>query len=319
MNPISRILCPIDFSESSQHALAQAAAVARASTAGVTLLHVFVNRPAMDLPPAMLEDEDRQRLVEKLRALSETVAPGLRPDVRIEEAPAAHEAILDAIEDLDPDLLVMGTHGRSGFRRLFLGSVTEKVVRTAPCPTLVVPPRAGSVATDAPTQFRRVLCAVDLSQSSLAALARALELAQQERAHLLVVYVAEMPVAPAELPPDIDLAGIAARDAEEARGKLDALIPAGTLAACTLETPVVYGRAHREILRLAVERQADLIVMGVHGRGVVDLMVFGSTTHHVLRAAPCPVLVVHSEEGAAALRGYRHQGDSVPRTDRRAS
>ena len=89
MNPISRILCPIDFSESSQHALAQAAAVARASTAGVTLLHVFVNRPAMDLPPAMLEDEDRQRLVEKLRALSETVAPGLRPDVRIEEAPAA--------------------------------------------------------------------------------------------------------------------------------------------------------------------------------------------------------------------------------------
>ena len=67
-----------------------------------------------------------------------------------------------------------------------------------------------------------------------------------------------------------------------------------------------------------MERQADLIVMGVHGRGVVDLMVFGSTTAHVLRAARRPVLVVHSEDGAAALRQYRQTGDLAVAADQRA-
>jgi nucleotide-binding universal stress UspA family protein len=61
---------------------------------------------------------------------------------------------------------------------------------------------------------------------------------------------------------------------------------------CTVETSVVEGRAYREILRQAAERNTDVIVMGVHGRGAVDLLVFGSTTHHVIRAAACPVLVV---------------------------
>jgi nucleotide-binding universal stress UspA family protein len=307
MTPISHILCPVDFSDGSRHALAQAAAVARAYTAGVTVLHVFVNRPTMDLPPVMLDDAGRQRLIEDVRQLSDAVAPGLRPDIHVREGVSAYEEILAAVEDLDADLLVMGTHGRSGFRRLFLGSVTEKVVRTAPCPTLVVPPRTDPAASGAPAQFRRVLCAVDLSVSSLAALERALEIGQQEAAHVLVLCAAEMPLAPPELPPGMDLSEMASRAADEARRRLDALIPAGARASCTVETPIVCGRAYHEILRVAVERQADLIVMGVHGRGAMDLMVFGSTTHHVLRAAPCPVLVVHSE-GAAALRRYREHG-----------
>ena len=309
MTPISHILCPVDFSDGSRHALAQAAAVARAYTAGMTVLHVYVNRPTMDLPPLMLEEADRQRLVADVQQLADDVAPGVRLDVRVEEGASAYEGILDAVEELDPDLLVMGTHGRSGFRRRFLGSVTEKVVRTAPCPTLVVPPRMSEAVSGTPVQFRRVLCAVDLSDSSLAALARALELAQQEGAHVLVLYVAEMPLVTPEVPPAADLAEMAARAAEEARRRLEAVIPAVARKYCTIETPILRARAHSEILRAAVESHADVIVMGVHGRGVMDLVVFGSTTHHVLRAAPCPVLVVHSEDGAAALRHYRRQGD----------
>jgi nucleotide-binding universal stress UspA family protein len=300
MTPISRILCPIDFSEGSRHALAQAAAVARAYSAGLTVMHAFVNRPAMDLPPLMLAEVDRQRLIEDMQRFADTVAPGLRPDCRVEDGVSAWEAILDAVDDLGPDLLVMGTHGRSGFRRLFLGSVTEKVVRTAPCPTLVVPPRVADGVSETPAQFRRVLCAVDLSDSSLAALARAFELAQQDAARLLVVYVAEMPSVIPEVPPAVDLSAMATRAAEEARRRLQALIPAGARPYCTIETPIVCARPRSEIVRLAARRRADLIVMGVHGRGVMDLIVFGSTMHHVLRAAPCPVLVVHSEEGAAA-------------------
>ena len=311
------IVCPIDFSDGSRHALSEAAAIARAYGAGVTVLHVFVNRPALDLPPVTLADTDRERLIDDLRQLVEAVAPGLRAAFRVEEGLSAHEAILDVVDDVDPDLLVMGTHGRSGFRRLFLGSVTEKVVRSAPCPTLVVPPRSEGSVSAATVQYRRVLCPVDLSDSSLAALARALELARQTNAAVLVVYVAEIPLPPPEFPSGLDLPAMAERAAAEARRRLEALIPAAARANCTIETPIVYGSAYRAILRLAVERRADAIVMGVHGRGAVDLMLFGSTTHHVLRAAPCPVLVVQSADGKAALRQYRQAGDVVSTADGR--
>jgi nucleotide-binding universal stress UspA family protein len=72
------------------------------------------------------------------------------------------------------------------------------------------------------------------------------------------------------------------------------LIPESARAYCTVETAIVEGRAYREIHRYATEHQFDLIVMGVHGRGAFDLMVFGSTTHHVIRASACPVLIVRS-------------------------
>jgi len=306
MSSISHILCAVDFSESARHALAQAAAVAQAYDAGVTVLYAVVNRPSIDLPPVSLGDAEQERLVEDLRHFSESVAPSLSASYSVREAVSAHDAILDAVDDIDPDLLVMGTHGRSGFRRLFLGSVTEKVIRSVPCPTLVVPP-AVSPSIDTPTRFRRLLCAVDLSESSLAALARALDLAQETAAQVLVLHVVEMPLAPPELPPDMDLSAMADRAAKEAVRRLQELIPAHAGRRCTIETPIVYGRAYREIVRVAAERHADVIVMGVHGRGPMDLMLFGSTTHHVLRASTFPVLVVHSEDGAAALRQFREQ------------
>jgi len=82
-------------------------------------------------------------------------------------------------------------------------------------------------------------------------------------------------------------------DAEgRARDRLLALVPEQARTYCTVETAVVEGSPHREILRQAAERSADLIVMGVRGRGAIDLAVFGSTTQQVMRAATCPVLVV---------------------------
>jgi nucleotide-binding universal stress UspA family protein len=87
-----------------------------------------------------------------------------------------------------------------------------------------------------------------------------------------------------------DLRAVVAADA---RRQLHELVPDQARTFCTIETEVVNGRAHREILRRAGERHADLIVMGVTGRGVVDRVLFGSTTHHVLRSAPCPVLIVN--------------------------
>lgn len=309
---ITHILCPIDFSDTSRCAVRRAAAIARTSGAGVTFLHVVVSRPAMDVPAPALESEERTRLLAEMRQFVGGVDPRLRADYRLQEAERAEAAILGAVEDIDPDLLVIGTHGRSGFRRLLLGSVTEKVIRRAPCPMLIVPPGAPDLSADDAMTFNRIVCPVDFSAGSQAALTHAAYLAAAAGAQVLLLHVVELPPVMADIVPSPDFTAMAVRTADEATRRLHALVPAQVRELCTVESRIVTGRAHGEIVRAAIDQRADLIVMGVHGRGAVDLLLFGSTTHHVLHAAPCPVLIVHSENGAAAWRRHREELAQAP-------
>jgi nucleotide-binding universal stress UspA family protein len=194
------------------------------------------------------------------------------------------------VEATRADMLVLGTHGRSGFQRLFLGSVAEKVIRSAPCPTLIVPPRAW----DAPAHFHRILCPIDFSDSSLSALEFAINLSEEADAKLTLLHVVEMPPALSQEPFFLNGELVRAREAAAgvARQQLNSLIHDNTRADCMVDTAVVEGRAYQQILRQAAEGKADLITMGVHGRGALDLLLFGSTTHHVIRASTCPVLIV---------------------------
>jgi nucleotide-binding universal stress UspA family protein len=291
---IAHVLCPVDVSEISQHALDHAAAIARWYEGRLTLLYVFANLPTMDLPPLVLEDADRERLLSDLRRMAAAVPRDVPVEFSIQEAGFVHEEIVAQLGTTHADLLVLGTHGRSGFQRLFLGSVTEKVIRKTTCPTLVVPPRAPDVPAGSPIQFRRILCAVDFSESSLDALAHAINMAEEANAQLTVLHVVEFPLMLNVEPtmPAVDLSRLREAAASDGRRKLEELIPEEARTYCTVDTAVVEGRAYREILRQATERQSDLIVMGVHGRGALDLLVFGSTTHHVIRASACPVLIV---------------------------
>jgi nucleotide-binding universal stress UspA family protein len=291
---ITRVLCPVDFSDISQHALDHAAAIAHWYQAPLMLLHVFATVPTMDAPPLVLEDADRESLQKSIRRMAAGLPADLRVDVRVEQAEHVHSEVLRQLAATGADLLVLGTHGRSGFQRLFLGSVTEKVIRKATCPTLVVPPRAADVPPDAPVRFKRILCAIDFSESSLSALAYALNLAEEADAHLTLLHVIEMPPELRENPlaPDFDIDRIHAAAEADARRRLQDLIPDQARTYATVDTAVVEGGAYRRVLQRAAEEQADLIVMGVHGRSPLDLLVFGSTTHHVIRAATCPVLIV---------------------------
>ena len=288
---ITQILCPVDLSGISQHALDHAAAIARWYEARLTLLYVFPNRPVMDVPPLVLDDVHRERLLSDLRRMAAAVPQDVAVEFRVLEAPVVYEEVLAQLAATQADLLVIGTHGRSGFQRLFLGSVTEKVIRKTTCPTLVVPPRVPDVTASAPIQFRRILCAVDLSESSLDALAHAIDMAKEADAQLMVLHVLEFsPLLINE--PTLDFSSIREAAAADARQKLHELIPEDARTYCTVDTAVVQGRAYHEILRHAVVRQSDLIVMGIHGRGVIDRLVLGSTTHYVIRASACPVLIV---------------------------
>lgn len=292
---ITRLLCPVDFSDIAQHAVDHAAAIAGWYDARLTLLYVFATRPTMDLPPLVLSDTDRAAMLSALKTMASRVPAGVDVEYLVQEAPSIHDEIVARAGASGADLLVLGTHGRSGYARLFLGSVTERVIRSAPCPTLVVPPRAPDVAPDAPIRFTRILCAVDFYDSSLRATEYALALAQEADACLTLLHVIDIPP---ELKATthgeaIDVARIRREADADARRRLHELVPADAGTYCTVRTDVIDGGAYRQIGARAAFERANLIVMGVHGRhGLVDRLLFGSTTHHVLRTAPCPVLVV---------------------------
>lgn len=304
MIEIRRILCPIDFSDHSRRALDHAVAIARWYEATVTVVHVFSPAPVaavglgpLGSEPMLVAPVDRGQLLADTRAFAETEnAPGITIEAVVREGNPAAE-ILEQAAGMTADLLVLGTHGRSGFERLLLGSVTEKVLRKAGCPVLTVPIGLPDAVPSGPVLYKRILCPVDFSDSSLHALKYAISMAQEADGALTVLHVVAH-----EFENVDDMASILSaagmtidsfvKQREEAlRRRLQEAI-ATAPEFCSVESSMTHGRPWREVLRVAAERQSDLIVMGVQGRGAADLWFFGSTTQHVLREASCPVLTL---------------------------
>jgi nucleotide-binding universal stress UspA family protein len=301
MLTVRRVLCPVDFSDGSRLALDYAAAIAYQYKARLTLLTAFVTSSVMDHPARELDDAERTRLTHALQRLCGRVPRTVTTDIAIAEASEAHDAIVTRAKAMHTDLLVMGTHGRSGFRRLVLGSVTERVLREPPCPVLVVTPHA-SQAPELAVRFRHLVCAVDFSAGSLAALSLALAMALEADAELLVFNVIEVPPELLEPPvPPIDVDAIRAKAEAERLRKLQALIPTEARKFCTVETAVVDAAADHAILLACDARKADLVVLGINHHSRFDRLVFGSTAARVTRAAPCPVLLV--PESARSIEG----------------
>ena len=304
MIEIQRILCPVDFSDYSRHALDHAAAIARWYTSTIALLHVQPIEPIYTfspggplMPPTMLTSEQAAALMGSLKEFAAEEAAALPVQFEVTEGNPA-STILERACAMPADLLVMGTHGRSGFERLILGSVTEKVLRRAVCPVLTVPPRMPDASPVPQALFRRILCPIDFSETSRRALTYALSLAEEADARLTVINVLEIPAETLESARESSLAlpqlmrSYVTAAEEDARRRLAEAIPAAAREYCTVDTLVAAGRPYREILRIAGELRSNLIVMGVHGRGTRDLLAFGSTTQQVVRAAECPVLTL---------------------------
>jgi len=288
---VDRILCPVDFSDASSHAIALSSLVAGYYRASMTALHVVT-------PMAVSLSEEAGEIARLRRLTTEecgaATAGGVSLDVLVDVGSPA-TVILDRAASLPADLIVMGTHGTSGFQHLVLGSVTEKVLRRAGCPVLTVPPRAHAASR---LPFERVLCAVDFSDASLDAVRSALSLAGQSGSALTLLHVIEWPWGEPP-PPHMEELPAAQRAAlsefrryleDGARKRLESLIPSSAPFRC--EARLRNGKAYVQILDVAAEERADLIVMGVRGRNPVDLAFFGSTTNQVVRQAPCPVLTL---------------------------
>ena len=301
MIEIRRILCPVDFSDPSLRALGHAATLAGWYQSVLTALYVETALPndnAADMrsfgvaPTAVLEAARSRRVVDDLHAFVGRAMNGRKVDVEVEEALDVPDAIVRRAVTRAADLIVMGTHGRTGIKRWFAGSVAERVLRTAPCPVLVVPPQDAVLTST--TSFKSLVAAIDFSASSLAALQWALSLAEEADAHLWLLHTMEVPpelrISAVVTDEEIDELNTSAR--ADALSRLRALIPEGAAGFCSIETATTTGEAAHAILKFAAEHEADLIVMGAQGHGAVDRFIFGSKTRDVIGGATCPVLTV---------------------------
>ena len=297
MRTFTRILCPIDFSGESRHALEHALMFARWYDAPVTGL--FVYSPVFTPPPgpgrhayaapAVMEQIDAaeyQRDV--LSFVGRVNASNVDVSARVAIGLPAQE-IVKAVTILPADLVVLGTHGLAGFQHLVLGSIAERVLRTCPVPVLTVPPRARATSK---LPFKRVLCPIDFSEPSKAALQVALSIAQEGAADITILHVFDAPADEPFATRHFTVPEFRREYECWAAGELRALVPEQVRDWCSPTTRVSHGKPYREILGAAAEGGADVIVMGVHGRNALDLMLFGSTTNQVVRRATCPVLTV---------------------------
>jgi nucleotide-binding universal stress UspA family protein len=294
MLEIPRILCPTDFSDASQHALEEARMIAGWFGAAVTVLHVSPP-PRVIEGPAGFAGSPTETTIASLcharAALAESVRPlraaGVSVDEIVLEDYDIEDCILEQAASDHADLLVMGTHGRTGLGWLIVGSVTDHVLRRAPCPVLTVPPQA--IRTTKPP-FTRVLCPVDFSPPSLEAVGFALRLAQEGDVHLTLLHA--LPDAMSTDAPARDTPAHRRRCEDSARHRLEALVPTDAWAFCEPQTRVVRGTSYRVIVDVARNESSDLIVMGVGRQRSLDRLFVGSTTNQVIRHAACPVLTV---------------------------
>jgi universal stress protein A len=318
---IRRILIPTDFSEASRRSAEWALALAGMTGAEPILLHVIARRAYRHgLVPDELS-EIAAGEVEAWRRRLDPAPPGLVKDALVIPADTPAEGILSFAKQRRCDLIVLAATGVSAVRAMLLGSNTRKVVRASKCPVLVVPasnrvaagsllrkarallpegaPREAAGKTPAAgkeeprKRFRRVLVATDLTPASTPAVKKAIGLAAESGAELILAHAYQ--------PPSLILEGYvppATYDSwdesiqSDARRKLQPSLDEAEKAGVAARGLILTGAPEEAIIGAARDCGADLVVMGTHGRTGMPRFFLGSVASRVISTSPCPVMTV---------------------------
>ncbi len=292
------ILVAFDQTPGADAALDEAAYLA--SALGAPLELVYVWQPPLDLTPLEVgvprpsTEEMEAAAEDRARRLRDRGVPSVRHRVEFGD-PAKRLAVLGGSGRYR--MVAVGTHGRTGFARLALGSIAEQVVRGAVCPVLTVRRTERPAVGEAPARTKRILVATDFSPAAGAAVERAVELAKKLGASIELLHAWEPP-------PLIDGPGVLAAwvyDDSAARAALEEqkreVEKRGVAVTARFEPGVAVDR----ILHAAVERRPDLLLLGTHGRSGIRRLMLGSVAERVVRRAPCPVLTVHAPPERAGI------------------
>jgi nucleotide-binding universal stress UspA family protein len=289
-----------DFSSTSETALPYAAAICRHFGSTLHTVHVLSDTglPMMTggidyVSLGSIYEDAHTEAKEKLDQISERIR-GIPHRNHVRRGQVC-QGLADVIEADDVDLIVVGTHGRTGLGKLLLGSVAEAILRHAPCPVLTVGPKVsgraklpsfGSHGQDlAPLELelRQILFATNFGTNSARAAQEAIALAEEFRAHLTLLHVIEHYTQPGRRPGPI----------EDGVRRLQELIRLDASLQYYPEIALEFGSPAERILKVASDRRADMIVLGARSWSVVSgTHLPWSAAHHVIAGAHCPVLTV---------------------------
>jgi len=291
------ILCATDFSDFSNHTINYGVALAKEFEAKLFVSHVIdLSSVAIygefQLDPVGQQNRIMEDAEAQLKALTGDQPISWEPLITVGK-PA--DEISRAVEERGIDLVITATRGRSGLKRIILGSVTERLMRTLTCPLLVVnSPEHQLISTaDRVIKIEKILVGCDFSPDSGQALKHALSLAQEFEAELHLTHVIETPTQPGLYKEDTSASEEIQQDYRDLlTQKLKDMVPVEARYWCTPQTGLLEGQPYEEIVGYAESNDIDMIVLGVRGHGLVKTLFLGSTTDRVVRRSPCPVLSV---------------------------
>ncbi len=296
MFKLSAVVCATDLSEGSNKALPFAAQMARRHGARLIVAHIIDLPAVTPYGETMVDPQElRGRVEQSARAqITDILAHCEQVDWDLQIAigyPA--KEILQIVEDVGADLVVAATHTRSGIERLLLGSVSRKLMHTLTVPLLIVP---GNMPQEQVNRnLESVLIACDFSPDSGNAVRWGIDFAQAFGAKLTMATVIENTQLSQLLKLDPQKEhGMAEKLQADLHKKLEESVPAEYRDTIKPETVVLAGQPHDELNKFAILHHIDLIVMGVHGRGLIENLLVGSTTDRLVRLGQFPVMAVRA-------------------------
>lgn len=321
---IRNILVPIDFSTMSIQAIVAAKRLAQRFRSTVHLASVqepfyptmFVGTGGpVPVSPIEAAEEVRKSTAQRLRTLAKANRLTGLCDAVI-GAPVFDE-ICAIARAIPADLIVMPTHGRTGLKHVFLGSIAERVVQHSPCPVFIVRKSKRLRKTATTLSINTILVPVDFSDCSLEALKYAIAFANRVAARLIVFRGLDLGYADTTdgfAMYDLSALQDAAREAAE--GQMREFLRAAKFGGVKFETAIMVGPPVWEICTFAKRRHVDVIIIATHGRTGFKHALIGSTAEKVVRHAPCSVLVVpsHPQERAKHLTARAKQARELSRS-----
>jgi nucleotide-binding universal stress UspA family protein len=288
---LENLLLSTDGSEFSEGAVREAINLAKVCSSRLFAMSVVETNPEYEtIAPQLVEKE-----IEKARGYLEAVREraskeNVNCEIIVHQGEDSYQYIVDEAAKRRAEMIIMGRRGRTGLKRLMMGSVTAKVIGHAPCNVLVVP-RAAKV------ELRRILVATDGSRYGEAAVVEAIGIAKRCGAGLTVVSVV-----PSEASSPFDIVHsemqrglISEKEQKAAESTIRNVKDIADKEGLSIEGFILEGRPYEAIINEANEKKADLIVLGSHGRTGLEKLLMGSVTERVIGLSPCAVLVVKTK------------------------
>lgn len=296
---VKNVLFATDFSPTSEAAMPYAAAICRRFGSTLHTVHVLSDASLMMMTGGVdyvsmgtIYEDAHAEAKERLDQFSARVE-GI-PHRNYVRHGQVWKSLSSIIHENEVDLVVVGTHGRTGLGRLLLGSVAEDILRHSPCPVLTVGPKVSGRArlpefssrghdlAPPELELRQILFATNFARNAALAAQDSVALSMEFHARLILMHVIE----------DYTRLGSEPGPIEENRHRLQELIPKNAQLQYNPELVLEFGHAPDRILKIASEREAEMIILGARSPELGMTHLPWSTAHHVIAQAHCPVLTI---------------------------